>query len=232
MSKKKKLQKRIIRIGYCRVSTDDKQEMSLENQIQMMEQQKCDYIYSEHGSGRNDKRVEFKKMLKHIKELTKDENNEVYLIVFKNDRLSRKFRTLVNTVEDLMELGVNYISLVDHIDTSTIGGKMFFQILSSISLVDHIDTSTIGGKMFFQILSSFNEYEVNNTRERVKIGLDKAREKGKVLGRPSITKSQFNKLIRLYQLNNLTVEEISRRCGIKTSTAYKYLKEANIQRRR
>jgi Site-specific recombinases, DNA invertase Pin homologs len=209
MSKKKKLQKRIIRIGYCRVSTDDKQEMSLENQIQMMEQQKCDYIYSEHGSGRNDKRVEFKKMLKHIKELTKDENNEVYLIVFKNDRLSRKFRTLVNTVEDLMELGVNYISLVDH-----------------------IDTSTIGGKMFFQILSSFNEYEVNNTRERVKIGLDKAREKGKVLGRPSITKSQFNKLIRLYQLNNLTVEEISRRCGIKTSTAYKYLKEANIQRRR
>ncbi|MGM0112832.1 recombinase family protein [Enterococcus sp. DIV0187] len=206
---KKKLEKKIIKIGYCRVSTDDRQEMSLENQIQMMEQQNCGYIYSEHGSGRNDNRVEFRKMLKHIKELAKDENNEVYLIVFKNDRLSRKFRTLVNTVEDLMELGVNYISLVDH-----------------------IDTSTIGGKMFFQILSSFNEYEVNNTRERVKIGLDKAREKGKVLGRPSITKSQFNKLIRLYQLNNLTVEEISRRCGIKTSTAYKYLKEANIQRRR
>ncbi|WP_430598285.1 hypothetical protein [Enterococcus sp. AZ177] len=30
--------------------------------------------------------------------------------------------------------------------------------------------------MFFQILSSFNEYEVSNTIERVKIGLDKARE--------------------------------------------------------
>lgn len=165
MVKKKKVEKKIVRIGYCRVSTDDKQEMSLENQIQMMEQQNCNYIYSEHGSGRNDKRIEFQKMLKHIKELADDENDVVYLIVFKNDRLSRKFRTLVNTIEDLMELGINYISLIDH-----------------------IDTSSIGGKMFFQILSSFNEYEVSNTRERVKIGLDKAREKGKILGRPPVTK--------------------------------------------
>lgn len=206
---KKNLEKKIIKIGYCRVSTDNKQEMSLQNQIKMMEEQNCDYIYSEHGSGRNDNRVEFKKMLKHIKELAKDEKITVYLIVFKNDRLSRKFRTLVNTIDDLMELDVIYISLVDH-----------------------IDTSTIGGKMFFQILSSFNEYEVSNTRERVIIGLEKAREKGKTLGRPKISKSQKNKLIRLYQLNNLTVEEIAERCGMKPATAYKYLKEANIQRRR
>lgn len=205
----KKVKREIIRVGYCRVSTDDKQEVSLENQIVMMKEENCDFIYSEHGSGRNDNRAEFKKMLKHIKELANDEKNTVYLIVFKNDRLSRKFRTLVNTIEDLMELNVNYISLVDH-----------------------IDTSSIGGKMFFQILSSFNEYEVNNTRERVKIGLEKAKEKGKILGRPAISKSQKNKLIRLYQLNNLTVDEIAERCNIKTSTAYKYLKEANIQRRR
>lgn len=209
MSKKKKIEKKIIKVGYCRVSTDDKQEMSLENQVQMMKEQGCNFIYSEHGSGRNDNRVEFQKMLKHVKELASDKKNTVFLIVFKNDRLSRKFRTLVNTIEDLLELGVNYISLVDH-----------------------IDTSTIGGKMFFQILSSFNEYEVSNTRERVMIGLEKAREKGKVLGRPSISKSQKNKLIRLYQLNSLTVEEIAKRCGMKPATAYKYLKEANIQRRR
>ncbi|MGX7203144.1 hypothetical protein BCR22_03900 [Enterococcus plantarum] len=209
MVKKKKVEKKIVRIGYCRVSTDDKQEMSLENQIQMMEQQNCNYIYSEHGSGRNDKRIEFQKMLVHIKKLANDKNNTVYLIVFKNDRLSRKFRTLVNTIEDLLELGVNYISLIDH-----------------------IDTSTIGGKMFFQILSSFNEYEVSNTRERVKIGLEKAREKGKVLGRPPVTKSQKNKLIRLYQLNTLSVDTIAEMCGMKPSTAYKYLKHSNIQRRR
>ncbi|MBO0424163.1 recombinase family protein [Enterococcus plantarum] len=209
MAKKKKLEKKIIKIGYCRVSTDDKQEMSLENQIVMMEKENCDYVYSEHGSGRNDNRLEFKKMLKHIKKLASDEKTIVYLIVFKNDRLSRKFRTLVNTIEDLLELGVNYISLVDH-----------------------IDTSTIGGKMFFQILSSFNEYEVSNTRERVKIGLEKAKEKGKILGRPPITKSQKNKLIRLYQLNTLSVDIIAEMCGMKTSTAYKYLKQSNIQRRR
>ncbi|MBO0424076.1 recombinase family protein [Enterococcus plantarum] len=106
MIKKKNTEKKIVRLGYCRVSTDDRQEMSLENKIEMMRQQKCNHIYSEHGSGRNDKRVEFQKMLKHIKELAGDENNIVYLIVFKNDRLSRKLRTLVNTIEDLMELGI------------------------------------------------------------------------------------------------------------------------------
>ncbi|MHC5373568.1 recombinase family protein [Enterococcus sp. LJL120] len=209
MSRKKKVEKKIIKVGYCRVSTDDKQEMSLENQIAMMEQQGCDFVYSEHGSGRNDNRPEFKKMLSHVIRLANDDVNNVYLVVFKNDRLSRKFRTLVNTIEDLMDLDVNYVSLIDH-----------------------IDTSTIGGKMFFQILSSFNEYEVSNTRERVIIGLQRAKEKGKILGRPPITKKQYNKLIRLYQLNSLTVEEIANRCGIKSSTAYKYLKKANIQRRR
>ncbi|MBO0467042.1 recombinase family protein [Enterococcus plantarum] len=127
MGKKKSQEKKIVRLGYCRVSTDDRQEMSLENKIEMMRQQNCNHIYSEHGSGRNDKRVEFQKMLKHIKGLAGDENNIVYLIVFKNDRLSRKLRTLVNTIEDLMELGINYISLIDHIDTSSIGGGCFFK---------------------------------------------------------------------------------------------------------
>ncbi|MBO0424074.1 hypothetical protein JZO84_14445 [Enterococcus plantarum] len=54
----------------------------------------------------------------------------------------------------------------------------------------------------------------------------------KILGRPSITKSQKNKLIRLYQINNLSVRDIAKMCNMKTSTAYKYLKKANIQRRR
>ncbi|PZL73113.1 hypothetical protein CI088_09460 [Enterococcus plantarum] len=54
----------------------------------------------------------------------------------------------------------------------------------------------------------------------------------KILGRPSITKSQKNKLIRLYQINNLSVRDIAKMCNMKTSTAYKYLKKANIQRSR
>ncbi|WP_265458614.1 recombinase family protein [Enterococcus sp. HY326] len=209
MTKKKKIERKIIKVGYCRVSTDDKQEMSLENQIAMMKERNCDYIFSENGSGRNDNRPEFKKMLKCVFDLAEDENNQVYLIVFKNDRFSRRFRTLITYIDDLIDAGVNYVSIVEN-----------------------IDTSSIGGMMFFQILSSFNEYEVNNTRERVLIGLERAKMKGKKLGRPKISQSQFNKLIRLYQLNSLTVDEIARRCKIKSSTAYKYLRQANIQRRR
>lgn len=205
------MEKRKIKVGYCRVSTKkDEQEMSLENQINLMKKNGCDYIFHEQASGRNDKRIEFLKCIKKLKELAKDSNNDVYLIVFKNDRWSRKFRTLITTIEDLIELGINYISIVDN-----------------------INTDSIGGKMYFQMLSSFNEYEVANTRERIILGLEAAKAKGVKLGRPKkLDKSTVNKVIRLYQISNLSVKDIAKRCSISESSCYTILKNSNISRRR
>ncbi|MDH6364363.1 DNA invertase Pin-like site-specific DNA recombinase [Enterococcus sp. PF1-24] len=209
MGKKEIQEKEVVKIGYCRVSTEDKQEVSLENQIEMMREIDCAYIYSEHGSGRKDNRPEFQKMLKHLHQLAADQAKEVQLIVLKNDRLSRKFRTLITTVEDLLEIGVNYISLMDN-----------------------IDTNSIGGKLFFQILSSFNEYEVSNTRERVKLGLKKAKENGKVLGRPQIEATIKQQVVESYQCYNLTVSEIAQQFGISVSSVYNILRSVDIKRRK
>jgi hypothetical protein len=47
-----------------------------------------------------------------------------------------------------------------------------------------VDTTTPGGKALFQMMGVFAEFERAMIRERVCAGLDKARAKGKRLGRP------------------------------------------------
>ncbi len=49
-----------------------------------------------------------------------------------------------------------------------------------------VDTTTPGGKALFQMMGVFAEFERAMIRERVCAGLDKARAKGKRLGRPPV----------------------------------------------
>jgi DNA invertase Pin-like site-specific DNA recombinase len=49
-----------------------------------------------------------------------------------------------------------------------------------------IDTTTVGGRMFFQITGAFAEFERGMIRNRVLAGLDRAKAKGVRLGRPTV----------------------------------------------
>jgi DNA invertase Pin-like site-specific DNA recombinase len=49
-----------------------------------------------------------------------------------------------------------------------------------------IDTSTPAGKALFQMIGVFSEFEVDMIRERTRAGLNRARDKGKRLGRPPL----------------------------------------------
>jgi DNA invertase Pin-like site-specific DNA recombinase len=50
-----------------------------------------------------------------------------------------------------------------------------------------LDTSTPSGRMLFGMLSVFSEFERAMIRDRVMVGLDRARSSGKRLGRPPTT---------------------------------------------
>jgi DNA invertase Pin-like site-specific DNA recombinase len=52
-----------------------------------------------------------------------------------------------------------------------------------------VDTTTPGGKALFQMMGVFAEFEREMIRERVCAGLEKARAKGKRLGRPRVPAS-------------------------------------------
>lgn len=195
----------IIRIGYGRVSTTDKQDSSLENQRQLLKEFGCEHIYFEKSSGRNDDRREFNKCIRKCKELAK--TNKVILTVVKSDRLSRKFSTLVNTINSLEEDGIAFKSLTET-----------------------FDTSSIEGKLMFNILSSFAEYEVSQTRERIKMGLEKARKDGKKIGKQRDMEKE-KRVVEMYKNRSNTIEFIAKANKISERTVYNIAKRHNLTRK-
>ena len=80
---------------------------------------------------------------------------------------------------------------------------------------------------FLQMAGVFSQLELAMIRTRVKSGMDKARAKGRVIGRPQTTKDDiptlFLKHYPAYKNKQLNLSEFARVCGLSRTTAYKYL---------
>jgi DNA invertase Pin-like site-specific DNA recombinase len=68
---------------------------------------------------------------------------------------------LLRALEEFSTLGINFVSLSESIDTSTPMGKMIFTVLGAVA-----------------------ELERNLIKERVQMGISRARKEGKHIGRP------------------------------------------------
>ena len=62
---------------------------------------------------------------------------------------------------------------------------------------NNLDTTTPTGKLVFQIIGAVAELEKDIIRERVRAGLENARQKGKRLGRPTVNNDIIEKAIVL-----------------------------------
>jgi DNA invertase Pin-like site-specific DNA recombinase len=83
------------------------------------------------------------------------------VIVWDFSRFARSMRHLVEALDLFRAWGVSFISLREGIDTSTANGRLVFGIFASLA-----------------------EFERELIRERVNLGLKRARAQGKQLGRP------------------------------------------------
>ena len=86
------------------------------------------------------------------------------MVVYRYDRFARSLRQLVNALEEFRILGVDFISLHEGVDTSTLNGRLVFGIFASIA-----------------------EFERELIRDRVRSGIAAAKARGKRLGRPKAT---------------------------------------------
>lgn len=94
------------------------------------------------------------------------------LIIWKLDRWGRSIQELIMDLNELTDKGIQIISLKEN-----------------------IDYSTASGKLFANMLSAFADYEREIIRERIMLGLMRAKHQGKQLGRPkgSIDKKRRRK---------------------------------------
>jgi DNA invertase Pin-like site-specific DNA recombinase len=85
-----------------------------------------------------------------------------------------------------------------------------------------VDTTTPGGKALFQMMGVFAEFERAMIRERVCAGLDKARAKGKRLGRPQVG-AAVEDAIRAARATGKGQLAIARELGVGVSTVRRVL---------
>jgi len=151
---------------YVRVSTQDQaqhgfsldaQQDNLQNYAKALGYE-IFKIYRDEGKSAKDlKRPEMQQMLE-------DAKNKKFsaIFIYKLDRFSRSLKDLILTIDYLKELGIDFVSLQDK-----------------------IETASASGKLMFHIISAFAEFERNIIGDRTKFGMErKAKEGGFITKAP------------------------------------------------
>jgi DNA invertase Pin-like site-specific DNA recombinase len=86
-----------------------------------------------------------------------------------------------------------------------------------------IDTTTPAGKLLFQMLGVFAEFERSMIVERVKMGLRRAKARGKRLGRPRVGTEIETKVMELRR-SGTGMRKIARALGIGNCTVQRIVK--------
>lgn len=147
---------------YLRVST---QEQSTEMQRHELEQYASARswsvvnFYEDQASGTSTDR---RPMLKQLMIDARARKFDV-LLVWKLDRWARSLKDLITSLQELSDLGIQFVSMKDQ-----------------------IDMTTAAGRLMLHIIAAFAEFEASIIRERVRAGLNNAKQRGKKLGRPQL----------------------------------------------
>jgi len=118
------------------------------------------------------------------------------VVVTKYDRLARSLRDLLDIVEVIRERGAGFRSLAEDIDTTTPAGRLVFHVFASIA-----------------------QFERERISERTKEGLEAARKRGRVGGRPpALSPAQVAEVRRMRDEDNRLIPEIAALFKVSTKT--------------
>jgi DNA invertase Pin-like site-specific DNA recombinase len=92
-----------------------------------------------------------------------------------------------------------------------------------VSLQEHIDTTTSGGILVFQFFAMLAEFERNLIRERTMAGLSAARARGRRGGQRPLSEQKVRLLRTLAADKTNQVADIYKTLGISRSTFYRYV---------
>src|SRR3954452_2352327 len=131
-------------------------DQTLALQQDALTQAGCEQLYTDTLSGSVTERPGLTQALSHLRAGDT-------LVVWRLDRLGRSLSHLIETVSQLQERGISFGSLQEQIDTTTTGGKLVFHFFGALA-----------------------EFERGLIRERTHAGLQAARARGRIFGRPRV----------------------------------------------
>ncbi|MER2003698.1 recombinase family protein [Enterococcus casseliflavus] len=168
-------------------------QQDLSRQLDLLDRYECNKIYTEKISGVRANRPELNKLKKRVKE-----NDKIIIESF--SRLGRSTKDLIDLVYFFEKKGVKVISIKEN-----------------------FDTQTPQGKLMMTVFQAFSQFERDIIVERTKEGLESARARGNIGGRPRIDPALIQHALHLYQKEGKAVVDICAQTGLKRSTFYRYL---------
>lgn len=197
---------------YVRASTFEEvragsNEMQKEILDHFCKSKNWDYkIYEDKGkTGANMDRDGFKKMMKDV-----GKEKPYAIVVTKIDRYARSLIDLLNSIQDLEQKGIGFISVED----------------------SGIDTTSPNGRLLLQILGAFAEFERNMINSRTSAGREKARAMGVKFGRPAfkIKNGSFIDKKKVIELKSkgLSARAISKFMGCSITPVLKIINENSL----
>jgi len=145
------------------------EDQTLDLQKDALEKIGCSQIFTDTISGATRERPGLTKALEYVREGDS-------LVVWKLDRLGRSLKHLIETITELNNRKIGFKSLTENIDTTTSGGKLIFHIFGALA-----------------------EFERDIIRERTNAGLQAARARGRLGGRPKAKNLNTPKKVAMAQ---------------------------------
>jgi DNA invertase Pin-like site-specific DNA recombinase len=170
-------------------------ENDLDTQINTLSDFGCDEIYHESFDVTDDKQLtsELETVLNELKAGDT-------LVICSLNRLGRSTRQLTELTQEFKGSGIHLVSLEDEIDTREPMGEIYFKMMNSLATM-----------------------ECNLIKERTLVGLNNARKKGKIGGRPKIDGRTVKRIRHLYHEKRETIQLIATKCNVSIGTCYKYI---------
>jgi len=185
---------------YARVSTTDQSTESQLLDLRRYTRERGWTIFKEYCdngiSGTKDSRPALNELMDSAKKRKFD-----VVLVWRFDRFARSTKHLILALEEFKNLGIDFVSYQENIDTSSPLGSAIFTIISAVA-----------------------QLERDIIAERVKAGLRRAKENGKKLGRPRAEVSK-GEIYRLHS-HGLSLRKIATQLNISKSTVARYLTQS------
>jgi len=177
---------------YARVSTTDQSTDSQLLDLRRYVSERGWNIFKEYVdegiSGTKDSRPALNVLMNDAKKRRFD-----VVLVWRFDRFARSTKHLILALEEFRNLGIDFVSYQENIDTSSPLGSAIFTIISAVA-----------------------QLERDIIAERVKAGLRRAKENGKKLGRPKA--SIDVERIQMLRSTGLSLRAIAKKVNISRTT--------------
>ena len=155
-----------------------------------------DSIFVEKQSGKDTRRPVLQSLMSQV------EKGDT-VVVESISRFARNTKDLLGLVDKLTKKGVEFISLKEHIDTTTATGRFMLTIFAAVA-----------------------ELEREHILQRQAEGIAAAKAKGKHLGRPiKRLPENFADVVKQWEGGKLTIDEVLEQTGLKQATFYNRLRE-------